>query len=135
MRQSVAAQEGWGRPGCPLLSRDAGRGSAGGRWLPAARGVSGAASAGKDRCHVQVTELTEHVADLARPAGRRGRDHLAGLALLFGLFNLAYGTWALVHGIELRRTRKTLHFAVKETEPAHVKPGLVHTPSGRPAHQ
>jgi uncharacterized membrane protein HdeD (DUF308 family) len=57
------------------------------------------------------------------------------LALLFGLFNLAYGTWALVHGIELRRTRKTLHSAVRETEPAHVKPGLVHTPSGRPAHQ
>jgi uncharacterized membrane protein HdeD (DUF308 family) len=57
------------------------------------------------------------------------------LALLFGLFNLAYGTWALVHGIELRRTRKTLHSSVKETEPAHVKPGLVHTPFGRPAHQ
>ena len=57
------------------------------------------------------------------------------LALLFGLFNLAYGTWALVHGIELRRTRKTLHSAVRETDPAHVKPGLVHTPSGRPAHQ
>jgi uncharacterized membrane protein HdeD (DUF308 family) len=57
------------------------------------------------------------------------------LALLFGLFNLAYGTWALVHGIELRRTRKPLHSAVRETEPAHVKPSLVHTPSGRPAHQ
>ena len=52
------------------------------------------------------------------------------LALLFGLFNLAYGTWALVHGTELRRTRKTLHSAVRETEPAHVKPGLVHTHSG-----
>jgi len=57
------------------------------------------------------------------------------LALLFGLFNLAYGTWALVHGIELRRIRKTLHSAVKETEPAHVKPGLAHIPFGRPAHQ
>ncbi len=34
------------------------------------------------------------------------------LALLFGLFNLTYGTWALVHGIELRRTGKTL-------QPAH----------------
>ena len=28
------------------------------------------------------------------------------LALLFGLFNLAYGAWALVQGIELRRTRE-----------------------------
>jgi len=44
MRQSVAAQEGWGRPGCLLLSRDAGRGSAGGHRLAAARGVSRAAS-------------------------------------------------------------------------------------------
>ena len=31
------------------------------------------------------------------------------LALLFGLFNLIYGGWALVHGIELRRTGKSLH--------------------------
>ena len=30
------------------------------------------------------------------------------LALLFGLFNLIYGTWALVQGIELRRTGKDL---------------------------
>ena len=30
------------------------------------------------------------------------------LALLFGLFNLISGAWMLVHGIELRRTRKTL---------------------------
>ena len=52
------------------------------------------------------------------------------LALLFGLFNLAYGTWGLVHGIELRRIRKTLHSAVEETEPAYVKPGLVDTHSG-----
>jgi uncharacterized membrane protein HdeD (DUF308 family) len=29
------------------------------------------------------------------------------LALVFGLFNLTYGTSALVHSIELRRTRKT----------------------------
>jgi uncharacterized membrane protein HdeD (DUF308 family) len=28
------------------------------------------------------------------------------LAVLFGLFNLIYGGWALVHGIELRRTSK-----------------------------
>jgi uncharacterized membrane protein HdeD (DUF308 family) len=33
------------------------------------------------------------------------------LALLFGLFNLAYGAWALVQGIELRRTGKTLRSA------------------------
>jgi uncharacterized membrane protein HdeD (DUF308 family) len=31
------------------------------------------------------------------------------LALLFGLFNLIYGAWMLVDGIELRRTGKTLH--------------------------
>ena len=30
------------------------------------------------------------------------------LALLFGLFNLTYGGWAIVHGTELRRTRKSL---------------------------
>jgi uncharacterized membrane protein HdeD (DUF308 family) len=36
------------------------------------------------------------------------------LALLFGLFNLIYGARALVQGIELRRTRKTLHSAVHE---------------------
>jgi uncharacterized membrane protein HdeD (DUF308 family) len=29
------------------------------------------------------------------------------LALLFGLFNLIYGAWTLVDGIELRRTQKT----------------------------
>jgi uncharacterized membrane protein HdeD (DUF308 family) len=34
------------------------------------------------------------------------------LALLFGLFNLIYGGWALVHGIELRRTGKSLHSVV-----------------------
>ena len=33
------------------------------------------------------------------------------LALLFGLFNLIYGTWTLAQGIELRRTGKTLHVA------------------------
>ena len=52
------------------------------------------------------------------------------LALLFGLFNLAYGTWALVHGIELRRTRKTLHSAVTETDPADANPSQVHAPFG-----
>jgi uncharacterized membrane protein HdeD (DUF308 family) len=30
------------------------------------------------------------------------------LALLFGMFNLIYGTWTFVQGIELRQTRKTL---------------------------
>jgi uncharacterized membrane protein HdeD (DUF308 family) len=30
------------------------------------------------------------------------------LALLFGLFNLISGSWMIVHGIELRRTRKSL---------------------------
>jgi len=43
------------------------------------------------------------------------------LALLFGLFNLIAGSWMLVHGIELRRTEKTLHPAHsphKEMSPA-----------------
>jgi uncharacterized membrane protein HdeD (DUF308 family) len=41
------------------------------------------------------------------------------LALLFGLFNLIYGAWMLVDGIELRRTGKTLHaaFGNKREEP------------------
>jgi uncharacterized membrane protein HdeD (DUF308 family) len=57
------------------------------------------------------------------------------LALLFGLYNLVYGTWALMHGIEVRRTSKTPHSPVKEAKSAHVKPGLVHSSSGRPTHQ
>ncbi len=36
------------------------------------------------------------------------------IALLFGLYNLIYGTWMLVQGIELRRTRKAIHSAVKD---------------------
>jgi uncharacterized membrane protein HdeD (DUF308 family) len=36
------------------------------------------------------------------------------LALLFGLFNLIYGAWTLVQGIELRRTRNTVHSALQE---------------------
>jgi uncharacterized membrane protein HdeD (DUF308 family) len=36
------------------------------------------------------------------------------LALLFGLFNLIYGGWVLVQGIELRRTRNAVHSAVRE---------------------
>jgi len=36
------------------------------------------------------------------------------LALLFGLFNLIYGTSALAQGIELRRVPKTLHAALRE---------------------
>jgi uncharacterized membrane protein HdeD (DUF308 family) len=40
------------------------------------------------------------------------------LALLFGLFNLISGAWMIVHGIELRRTRKALHSipGILETE-------------------
>ena len=34
------------------------------------------------------------------------------LALLFGLFNLIYGGWALTRGIELRRTGKSLQSVV-----------------------
>ncbi len=40
------------------------------------------------------------------------------LALLFGMFNLIYGTWTLVQGIELRHTRKSLQSAVRETAAA-----------------
>jgi uncharacterized membrane protein HdeD (DUF308 family) len=36
------------------------------------------------------------------------------LALLFGLFNLIYGAWALVQGIELRHARTTLPSDVRE---------------------
>jgi uncharacterized membrane protein HdeD (DUF308 family) len=36
------------------------------------------------------------------------------LALLFGLFNLVYGAWMLVQGVELRRARNTVHSAVRE---------------------
>jgi uncharacterized membrane protein HdeD (DUF308 family) len=43
------------------------------------------------------------------------------LALLFGLFNLIYGSWMLVHGIELRRARHTLRSAVGATKGAKTK--------------
>ena len=33
----------------------------------------------------------------------------SAITLLFGLFNLIFGIWMLVQGIELRRTNKTLH--------------------------
>jgi len=38
------------------------------------------------------------------------------LAVLFGLFNLVYGTWALVRGIEMRQARSTLHSIHPEKE-------------------
>ena len=40
------------------------------------------------------------------------------LALLFGLFNLIYGTWMIVHGIELHRARKILHSPFEERKTA-----------------
>ena len=40
------------------------------------------------------------------------------LALLFGLFSLVYGGWALVQGIELRHTQHALQSAVREPHPA-----------------
>ena len=40
------------------------------------------------------------------------------LALLFGLFNLIYGGWALAQGIELRHTEHTVQSAVREPHPA-----------------
>ena len=39
------------------------------------------------------------------------------LALLFGLFNLIFGIWMVVQGIELRRTGKTLDSAFPEKQP------------------
>ena len=36
------------------------------------------------------------------------------LALLFGLFNLVYGFWALVQGIDLRRAHRTVDSLVEE---------------------
>lgn len=36
------------------------------------------------------------------------------MALLFGLFNLTYGTWTLVQGIELRRVGNALRAASRE---------------------
>ena len=38
--------------------------------------------------------------------------------LLLGLFNLIFGIWMVVQGIELRRTGKTLDSAVPEKQPA-----------------
>src|SRR5271165_4421977 len=57
------------------------------------------------------------------------------LALLFGLFNLVYGTWALVQGIELRHTRKAVQSAAGGTGPAGPQPSTVHNPFRRPAHR
>jgi len=36
------------------------------------------------------------------------------LALLFGLFNLVYGFWALIEGIDLRRAHRTVDSLVDE---------------------
>ncbi len=57
------------------------------------------------------------------------------VALLFGLFNLVYGGWALAQGIELRRTGKTLASVVKPREAAEDKPSPDRSPSRRPAQQ
>jgi len=66
-----------------------------------------------------------------------GRPGLGAItvALLFGLFNLVYGFWALVHGIELRRTGGTLHSVVRPREAVEDKPSPAHSPSPRPAQQ
>ena len=37
------------------------------------------------------------------------------IAVLFGLFNLIYGAWTFVLGVELRETRSLLHFVHRET--------------------
>jgi uncharacterized membrane protein HdeD (DUF308 family) len=53
------------------------------------------------------------------------------LALLFGLFNLIYGVSALVQGIELHRTGKTLHSLIQGPDAAGATPDPVHTSSMR----
>jgi uncharacterized membrane protein HdeD (DUF308 family) len=55
------------------------------------------------------------------------------VALLFGMFNLIYGGWALVHGIELRRAPKTVPSVARPREAAEDKPRMEHSPSRRPA--
>lgn len=40
------------------------------------------------------------------------------IALLFGMFNLAYGVWQFVAGIELRQTGKALHLVSRERHAA-----------------
>jgi uncharacterized membrane protein HdeD (DUF308 family) len=40
------------------------------------------------------------------------------LALLFGLFNLVYGGWAVVRGIELQHTRHAVQYAAREPHAA-----------------
>jgi uncharacterized membrane protein HdeD (DUF308 family) len=40
------------------------------------------------------------------------------LALLFGLFNLIYGGWAVAQGIELRHSQHMLQSAVRDPHPA-----------------
>lgn len=61
------------------------------------------------------------------------------LAILFGLFNLIYGGWALASGIELRRTGKALTSAppsvVRPREAVEDKLSPEHSPSRRPAQQ
>jgi uncharacterized membrane protein HdeD (DUF308 family) len=57
------------------------------------------------------------------------------LALLFGLFNLVYGGWALVQGIELRRTGKALPTVTKPREAAEDKLSPGHSTPRRPAQQ
>ena len=47
------------------------------------------------------------------------------LALLFGLYNLIYGTSALAQGIELRQTRKTLHSVLREKTAACAGPSAI----------
>ena len=49
------------------------------------------------------------------------------LAILFGLFNLVYGTWSVVQGAELRRARKAVDSALREAGPAVAKRSLAHT--------
>jgi uncharacterized membrane protein HdeD (DUF308 family) len=57
------------------------------------------------------------------------------LALLFGLFNLVYGSWALVHGIQLRRTPEALRSVVKPREAVEDKPSADRSTPRRPAQQ
>ena len=53
------------------------------------------------------------------------------IALLFGLFNLIYGVSALIQGIELRRTGKTLHLLLNGPGAADATTGPVPASSRR----
>jgi uncharacterized membrane protein HdeD (DUF308 family) len=55
------------------------------------------------------------------------------VALLFGLFSLAYGGWAIAHGIELRRASKEVPSITRPRQAAEDSFSPDHSSSRRPA--